>query len=283
MPKQLNGKGKKREELKRNFDQGRRGTSVLYLVLVTVVIGVLVRQVFARNYENCFTCLLTLLLFLVPTFVERKLRISLPNTLEVIIILFIFSAEILGEISAFYIRFSWWDDLLHTLNGFLMAAIGVSLVDILNQNEIFKFKLSPFFVALVGFCFSMTIGVIWEFFEFFMDYFMKTDMQKDAVLKAISSVTLHPMHENVPIVVDGIEEVILQGEHMSVNGVSVQTYPMKLSGYLDLGLLDTMKDLFVNFIGAVVFSVSGYFYIKTREKGEWIRGLIPRKKQQENE
>ena len=278
MPDQKPERRKKQEELKRNFDKGRRGTSILYLFLVTVVIGVLVRQVFARNYENCFTCLLTLLLFLVPTFVERKLRISLPNTLEVIIILFIFSAEILGEISAFYLRFSWWDGLLHTLNGFLMAAIGVSLVDILNQNEIFKFKLSPFFVALVGFCFSMTIGVIWEFFEFFMDYFVKTDMQKDAVLKIISSVTLHPMHENVPIVVDGIEEVILQGEHMTVNGVSVQAYPMKLGGYLDLGLLDTMKDLFVNFIGAVVFSVSGYFYIKTREKGEWIRRLIPRKK-----
>lgn len=278
MPDQKPERRKKREELKQNFDKGRRGTSVLYLFLVTVVIGVLVRQVFARNYENCFTCLLTLLLFLVPTFVERKLRISLPNTLEVIIILFIFSAEILGEISAFYLRFPWWDGLLHTLNGFLMAAIGVSLVDILNQNEIFKFKLSPFFVALVGFCFSMTIGVIWEFFEFFMDYFVKTDMQKDAVLKIISSVTLHPMHENVPIVVDGIEEVILQGEHMTVNGVSVQAYPMKLGGYLDLGLLDTMKDLFVNFIGAVVFSVSGYFYIKTREKGEWIRRLIPRKK-----
>ena len=278
MPDQKPERRKKQEELKRNFDKGRRGTSILYLFLVTVVIGVLVRQVFARNYENCFTCLLTLLLFLVPTFVERKLRISLPNTLEVIIILFIFSAEILGEISAFYLRFSWWDGLLHTLNGFLMAAIGVSLVDILNQNEIFKFKLSPFFVALVGFCFSMTIGVIWEFFEFFMDYFVKTDMQKDAVLKIISSVTLHPMHENVPIVVDGIEEVILQGEHMTVNGVSVQAYPMKLGGYLDLGLLDTMKDLFVNFIGAVVFSVSGYFYIKTREKGEWLRRLIPRKK-----
>ena len=283
MSEKTKEKGRKRAELKQNFNKGRRATSILYLVLVAIVIAVLVRQAFAGKYENCFTCLLTLLLFLIPTFVERRLRISLPNTLEVIIILFIFSAEILGEISAFYLRFSWWDGMLHTLNGFLMAAIGVSMVDILNQNDIFKFKLSPFFVALVAFCFSMTIGVLWEFFEFFMDFFVQTDMQKDAVLHTISSVTINPLNENVPVVVKGIDDVILQGENMTVNGVLVQAYPLKIGGYLDLGIIDTMKDLFVNFIGAVVFSVFGFFYIKTREKGGWIKRLIPRRKRDENE
>lgn len=277
MAKNAKEKGKKRAELKQNFDKGRRATSVLYLVLVVIVIGVLGRQFYARNYENCFTCLLTLVLFLIPTFVERKLKISLPSTLEFIIILFIFSAEILGEISAFYLRFAWWDGMLHTLNGFLMAAIGFSMVDILNENEIFKFRLSPFFVALVGFCFSMTIGVLWEFFEFFMDSFVLTDMQKDTVLRTISSVALNPLGENVPVVISGIEDVILCGDSLKVNGTSVSQYTMQLGGYLDLGIMDTMKDLFVNFIGAVSFSVFGYFYVKTREKGEWVKRFLPRK------
>ncbi len=281
MPGQAGKKEERKKELKQNFDKGRRATSVLYFVLVTIVLAVLVRQFFARNYENCFTCLLTLLLFLLPTFVEQKFKINLPNTLEVIIILFIFCAEILGEISAFYLRFSWWDGILHVLNGFLMAAIGVSMVDILNQNDMFTFKLSPFFVSLVAFCFSMTIGVLWEFFEFFMDCFAKTDMQKDTILQSISSVDLNLVKENVSVIVEGIDEVILQGKNLRVNGIPVQAYPLKMGGYLDLGIMDTMKDLFVNFIGAVVFSILGYFYVKTRDKSDWIRRFIPRLKREE--
>ncbi len=281
MPGQAGKKEERKKELKQNFDKGRRATSVLYFVLVTIVLAVLVRQFFARNYENCFTCLLTLLLFLLPTFVEQKFKINLPNTLEVIIILFIFCAEILGEISAFYLRFPWWDGILHVLNGFLMAAIGVSMVDILNQNDMFTFKLSPFFVSLVAFCFSMTIGVLWEFFEFFMDCFAKTDMQKDTILQNISSVDLNLVKENVSVIVEGIDEVILQGKNLRVNGIPVQAYPLKMGGYLDLGIMDTMKDLFVNFIGAVVFSILGYFYVKTRDKGDWIRRFIPRLKREE--
>ena len=81
-------------------------------------------------------------------------------------LLFIFSAEILGEISSFYVLFPFWDTTLHTLNGFLAAAIGFSLVDLLNRSDRVKFDLSPLFLSITAFCFSMTIGVLWEFFEF---------------------------------------------------------------------------------------------------------------------
>ena len=87
--------------------------------------------------------MLTLLLFLVPTFIERKIHVDLPDTLEVIIMLFIFAAEILGEIQAYYITFPYWDTMLHTINGFLCAAIGFALVDILNRSERFSIQLSP--------------------------------------------------------------------------------------------------------------------------------------------
>ena len=267
-----------RQELRENFKNPKRGTTILYMVLTVIVLGVMIAQFFTGNYENCFTCILTLLLFLIPAFVDRTLKITLPHTLEVIIVLFIFCAEILGEIRGFYLKIPWWDTMLHTLNGFLMAAIGVSMIDIFNRSEVFKFQLSPFFVALVAFCFSMTIGVLWEFFEFSMDHFTMTDMQKDTVLSVLSTVDLNPAKKNVPVTLKGIQDVVVQGQNLTVNGEPVSEYAFGLGGYLDVGLTDTMKDLIVNFIGAVVFSIIGFFYIKNRGKGSFVERFIPKLK-----
>ena len=240
-----------------------------YAVLRVLVLLVMVREVFNGDYYNVFLCGLTLVLFMIPTFVEHRLHINVPNTLEIIILLFIFSAEILGEIEAYYIRFPFWDTMLHTLNGFLMAAIGFSLVDILNRNERFKFELSPFFVAIVAFCCSMTIGVLWEFFECAMDLFFGQDMQKDTIVHAFSSVMLDPEGANHPIRVSGIYDVAVNGQSLG------------LGGYLDIGLLDTMKDLFVNFVGALIFSAVGYIYIRNRGKSSIAARFIPRLKKPE--
>ena len=209
-----------------------------------------------------------LLRFLLPTIFERALKIDLPNTMEIIILLFIFAAEILGEIQSYYTTFRGWDTILHTLNGFLCAAIGFALVDMLNRTERFSLSLSPAFMAIVAFCFSMTIGVLWEFFECAMDQFFLLDMQKDAVIHSISSVMLDPTGGNTPTIIRDIADVIVvtgSGEEISLG----------LGGYLDVGILDTMKDLFVNFIGAVVFSFIGYFYVKSRGKGRFARRFIP--------
>ncbi len=263
------------KELKNNFTKHRRPTSILYLVLISFVLLVLVVQAFRKEYENCFTCILTLILFFVPIFLERTMKITLPNTLEVIIILFIFCAEILGEIQGFYLRFSWWDTMLHTLNGFLMAGIGVSMIDIFNRSERFKFKLSPFFVALVAFCFSMTIGVLWEFFEFNMDLLVHTDMQKDTILDSVSSVLLNTSNQNVPVVIQGIKETTLTGNTLVIDGINQDSASLNINGYLDIGLVDTMADLWVNFIGAVIFSVIGYFYCKNQGKDPFAQRFIP--------
>lgn len=264
-----------RNRIRDSFKKGNRGRSITYLILTFIVIAVLVGQIITRNYENCFTCILTLVLFLLPTFIERKLHITLSQTLELLIVLFIFCAEILGEIRSFYLKISWWDTMLHTLNGFLMAAIGFSMVDILNRNAMFKFELSPFFVALVGFCFSMTIGVLWEFFEYFMDIFAKTDMQKDTIINALSSVDLNPDGRNIPVIIRGIEQVTLSSEGLIVSNEALNEFNLNLGGYLDIGLIDTMNDLIVNFIGAVVFSIIGFFYIKNRGKGNFAKKFIP--------
>lgn len=238
---------------------------VVYMLLRISVILVAVAQFFNGNYENFFLCILTLILFTIPSFVEKNYHIDVPDTLEVIILLFIYSAEILGEIRSFYVRFPFWDTMLHTLNGFLAAAIGFSMVDILNRNKKFSFQLSPFFMALVAFCFSMTIGVLWEFFECAMDLFFHMDMQKDTIVTSINSVLLNPEGLNQMIRIDNIQSTVVNGQDLGIRG------------YLDIGLLDTMKDLFVNFIGAVVFSVIGYFYVKTRGEGKFARRFIPKR------
>lgn len=240
----------------------------VYIVLRLAVILMLIAQFVKGNFENVFLCVLTLILFLVPTFIERKIHVDLPDTLEIIIMLFIFAAEILGEIQAYYITFPYWDTMLHTINGFLCAAIGFARVDILNRSERFSIQLSPLFLAITAFCFSMTIGVLWEFFECIMDQFFFLDMQKDTIVNTISSVMLDPKGGNHPTAIRNITDVIV----VTADGTQ---HALGLGGYLDIGILDTMKDLFVNFIGAVVFSIIGYFYVKSRGKGRFARRFIP--------
>ncbi len=243
-----------------------RSSFLVYFILRLLVLIVLILQILNKNYENAFLCILTLFLFILPSFIQVSFKIELPKTLEVIMLLFIFAAEILGEISSFYIIFPMWDTVLHTLNGFLAAAIGFSLVDLLNNSSRLEFKLSPLFMALVAFSFSMTIGVLWEFFEFGMDQFMGMDMQKDTVIHSFQSVLLDTTKSNVPIHVKNIQDVIINGESLGVGG------------YLDIGLIDTMQDLLVNFIGAIIFCIFGYFYVKSRGKNHFASRFIPRKK-----
>ncbi len=235
----------------------------VYMTLRILVITAMVLSFLRREYENVFVCALSLCLFLMPAVIEKKLKIDLPTTFEVIILLFIFAANFLGEIHNYYMLFPYWDTMLHTINGFLFAAVGFSLLDIINRKPQIKFQLSPFYLAVVAFCFSMTIGVFWEFFEFGCDAILRTDMQKDFVITSISSVKLDPTQSNTPVVINGISETTVNGESLGVGG------------YLDIGLIDTIKDLFVNFIGAVVFSVIGFFYVKNRGKGKFAKRFIP--------
>lgn len=245
----------------------------IYVILRFFVIVTLIAQLIRGNYENVFLCILTLILFTIPTIIDKKLNIALPNALESIILLFIFSAEILGEVQNFYGIFKGWDSILHTINGFLCAAIGFSLIDILNRSEKFHTKMTPAFVALVAFCFSMTIGVLWEFFEFGMDVTFKTDMQKDRIVQEISTVTLNPEGKNDPVEIRNITGTTI---HYIENGENKEI--SVVDGFLDIGIRDTMKDLFVNFIGAVVFSILGLLYIKDRDEYKFAEKFMPRLK-----
>ena len=265
---------KKAKEFKKRLveyykEEGNKKVAIFYTILRLLVILCLIREVFMGNYHNVFLCILTLILFVIPFFIEDKFKVSIPNVLEIIILLFIFSAEILGEIQNFYNIIPNWDMILHTLNGFLAAAIGFSLIDILNSTDKFHIKMSPIFVALVSFCFSMTVGVVWEFFEYTADNLLSTDMQKDTIVTKISSVNLKNANAFDPKIITDIDETSI---YYGDNTITIS------DGYLDIGLIDTMEDLVVNFIGAITLSILGYFYIKKRDKYKGIEHFIPKKK-----
>ena len=235
----------------------QKGVFILYSILRLLVVLIAIRTIMLHNYEATVTCLLVLALFFVPSLLEETLKIKIPPLLEGIIYCFIFAAEILGELGHFYTQFPIWDTMLHTLNGFLFAAVGFSTVDLLNRTSK-NINLSPLYLTMVAFCFSMTIGVLWEFFECGADIFLGQDMQKDFIVDHFQSVKLDSTNSQQVIHVDDITGTVIQtasGKVFNIDG-----------GYLDIGILDTMKDLLVNFIGAVVFCSFGFAFLKHGEK-----------------
>ena len=245
-----------------------------YVVLRFIVILILIRCILRGDIESAFVCVLVLVIYLLPQFVENKLNIDIPTALEVIIFVFVFAAEILGELQSYFIEYSNWDTILHTSSGFLCAAVGFSLVDLLNRSDNVKVQLSPGYLAITAFCFSMTIGILWEFIELSADKLFLLDMQKDTIVNQISSVSLDPTNSNIPITVKDIQDVIL------VTGSG--EVPLGLGGFLDIGLYDTMEDLFVNFIGAVVFSVVAFFECKSEKRPLTTALTLKRKKKVQN-
>ena len=254
--------------------KNNRAAFVTWLLLRLLVLAAMIYSAVQGEYENVFICILVLFLFLLPSLLQKGLGIAFPSGFQILILVHIFACEILGELACYYVRFPHWDTVTHTVWGFLCAAIGYSLVDILNREDTTHFHLSPAFLALVAFCFSMTIGVLWEFFEFSMDRLLGMDMQKDTVITSFSSVMLDPTNSNIPILLDNITDVSVNGESLG------------LGGYLDIGLFDTMEDLFVNLIGALTFALIGFFRSRRENARKIAEQFIPQvaiKKDQEHQ
>lgn len=247
---------------------------VVYVFFRALAVFMLINQLIMQRWGDAFILVLTLALFAIPHLVERVFNIEIPNLLELIIIVFIFSSTILGELSDFYGYFKMWDTALHTLNGFLAAGVGFSLVYLLNKNAE-GMKLSPLFLAIVTFSFSMTVGVMWEFFEYSADRWMNLDMQKDRIVQQINSVSIGAQ-SNVVNQIENIQRTVIESKDNSGNNIETVID----DGYLDIGIIDTMKDLFVNLLGAIVFSVLGYLYAHhDQKKYKFVRNFIPIKRE----
>jgi len=262
-----------KNSLVNDYKKNRR-TFIFYLILRALVILTLIRCILTRNYESAMICILSLLLFLMPAFLQQKMKIKIPAVFQAIIFSFIYAAEILGEVNHYYVLIPGWDTMLHTMNGFLCAAIGFSLIYLLNRGSK-HINLSPFYLTLVAFCFSMTVGVLWEFFEFTMDQFFYLDMQKDFIVQNIGSVTLDPNNSGMPFFIGNITDTI-------VNTADGKSYVID-GGYLDIGIIDTMKDLLVNLVGAVAFSIIGYSTLKYSKNSAIVDNLMFKPNDQSND
>ena len=173
-------------------------------------------------------CVVGVLAMLLPGMLRKKLDLVIPSNMLVLYALFLYCAIYLGEVRSFYYNVPHWDTILHTFSGAMLGALGFSVINFLNKTDRVPMNLSPIFVVFFAFCFAVTMGVVWEIYEFTADGLLHTNMQKF-----------------------GTEA----GEPF-------------LGRY---ALMDTMKDLIVDAIGAFVISVIGYISLKYR-KG-WVERL----------
>lgn len=174
-------------------------------------------------------CIVGVFAMLLPGMLKKKINLEIPSSMMLLYTLFLYCAIYLGEVRSFYYNVPHWDSILHTFSGAMLGALGFSFINFLNKTEKVPMNLSPLFVAVFAFCFAITMGVIWEFYEFFADSLLRTNMQKFAL-------------EN--------------GENLIGR----------------MALMDTMKDLIVDAVGAVVMSIIGYISLKYK-KG-WIEKLL---------
>jgi hypothetical protein len=183
----------------------------------------------SRLAFNAAQSFLLLIATILPPFLEKKARINIPDFMEIIFVVMCICHFILGEIGSFYIRFKWWDSMLHTLSGSMIAILAYSLVGSLNLEDN-RMTIVPLFVSIFAVCFSITIGVLWEIVEFSADHFFGTNMQRYA-----NSNTLEPFVGRT-------------------------------------ALKDTMKDLILDFLGAIFISVIGFIDMKRRKQAfkRWI-------------
>lgn len=172
-----------------------------------------VRGWIMHDHSQDFLIILTFIMTYYPSVLEKRFGVYLPNTLQIIITLFIFAAQVLGEMNGFYDKITWWDTMLHATSGTVLGLLGFMFVYLLNKNRESEVNLSPIFVVLFAFCFAITMGVFWEFFEYGADRLMGYNMQK-----------------------------------------------FRMPG--QDGLVDTMEDLIVDTIGALVAGIFGWLYIK---------------------
>lgn len=155
----------------------KRNMIITNFIRILLVI-LFIRNLIVREHSQHLIILLTFVMTYYPSILSKKFGVYLPARLEITITLFIFAAQILGEIGDFYNRISWWDTMLHTTSGIILGLAGFLFVYLLNEKGDKNVNLSPIFVVIVAFCVALTLGVFWEFFEFSADRLLGYNMQK---------------------------------------------------------------------------------------------------------
>ena len=146
---------------------------------LTLLIAMAV-SIYYNSWTNLALSVLTMLLTFLPSWFEKKYKIDIPLDFELIIILFIYASLFLGEINNFYEYFWWWDILLHAVSAFSFTCIGFVILSIVF--EVNQVKAHPAWLSIFSFCFAISIGVLWEIYEFSMDQLFGFNMQKSGLM-----------------------------------------------------------------------------------------------------
>jgi hypothetical protein len=175
------------------------------------------------GFSNIFLGFLAAVLFSIPWIIESRFKLNIPNYLEIIVLVFLFSAIVLGNIHGFLETVKGYDKLLHIVSGTFISVIGYEIIHFFNISKSKETRLSPGILSVFAFCFSITLLVIWEFYEFAVD----------TIAYNINNDTSRNMQRY-----QWINESLI--------------YPQPY------GLMDTMLDLLVGSIGAAVVSILGW-------------------------
>lgn len=153
--------------------------AISFIIRVSLVIAI-VREVLMQRWMLLFLTSLALILTFLPALIRRNYKIVLPIEFEFVLTLFVYFSIILGEIKGFYTKFPWWDMALHAISGIILGFIGFLIIYILYTQE--KINMSPIFIAIFSFCFSVALGAVWEIFEFSVDSILGMNMQKSGLI-----------------------------------------------------------------------------------------------------
>lgn len=146
------------------------------LLILSIIVSFL-----NKNYLNFSTAIVTLILTFLPRLIAKNAKINLPSSFQIIILLFIFAANYLGNLKEYYTKFWWWDKMLHTMSGVILGFIGYLLIYILNKEDKGRVRLSPAFTALFALSFAVFMGTLWEIYEFCGDNLLGLSMQNNSL------------------------------------------------------------------------------------------------------
>lgn len=226
-----------------------------------VVTAILSLGVFPKEdrLNNIVICVFISALLVMPWVFERCFGVEMPTMLKVFLILLMIGGPVLGKIYKFYYRINHWDKLLHTSSGFLFAIIGSLLPQLMDKkNKEHSLALT----VTYAFFFTLSVAVIWEFFEYAMDRFFNMDMQQDTWVPSVNSYLLGT-EKGVIGRIPEISSVVVNGQEIAVNG------------YLDIGLIDTMNDMLVCTMGGIIYCIFSVLYAHRIKAVAWFKNLMP--------
>ena len=248
----------------------RKREGFFYGILAAAVAVIGIRQILAGDVGHSVLCGVSLVLIFLPLLLQKYMKIYMPGPLAALLALSVFASAVLGEVEQYYLVYPHWDTVLHGVDGFVTAALGFALMDVMNHNPAFHFVPFPKWVGLWTFCFSMTVGLIWEFVEFLCDWFLKTDMQKDILRQKLSTIWFTGDTGTTTQMIDIQQTVITGYQNGKLTDWTIS------GGFLDIGLLDTMQDLLACGVGALIFVVLLSGYLKTRRITPGQKNWIPK-------